>query len=57
MYSVTIVCIFLCMLALHIVPFTLFWLVTMSSTLPKAEWGEVYSFVRRCTKHWHAFMH
>ena len=36
--------------------FTLFWLVTMSSTLPKAEWGEVYSFVRRYTKHWHAFM-
>ena len=36
--------------------FTLFWLVTMSSTLPKTPWGEVYSFVRPYTKHWHAFM-
>ena len=42
--------------ALHTVPFTLFWLITMSSTLPKAEWGEVYFFVRRYTKYWHAFM-
>ena len=36
--------------------FTLLWLVMMSSDLPTAEWGEVYSFVRRYTKHWHAFM-
>ena len=37
-------------------PLTLFQLVMMSSTLPKAEWGEVYSFVRHYTKYRHAFM-
>ena len=52
MYGVIIVCIMSSMSLFavvhhsngHTVRFTLFWLVTMSPTLPTAEWGEVYIF-------------